>query len=272
MGRQHQRPSHVQLSFLCFLAYLSTTLPLSPLFHYFPVPSLSSPFRVFPHFPSFPSFSHLVKALEKRWGATTPERRVLGIFDPHVALAGFAGGLGRGLVESPFEFVKVRRQVDATWRLQDVYRGSSMTLLRNSFLFSSFVTYIDLSKQLVEGGLSPFWTGAFAANLAWLTVWPLDVVKSQAQSGRFEGKSMSFLLCEAWRSGAMFRGIAPGLARSFIANGTSMVVYKKVMAAVGRCPRIYEQVRVHRFSWSLCPYNLSECSRQERSGGELEDG
>ncbi len=36
-----------------------------------------------------------------------PPARLLGVLDPHIVLAGFAGGLGRGLVESPFEFVKV---------------------------------------------------------------------------------------------------------------------------------------------------------------------
>ncbi len=33
--------------------------------------------------------------------------RWLGVVDPHVVAAGFAGGLSRGLVESPFEFIKV---------------------------------------------------------------------------------------------------------------------------------------------------------------------
>jgi hypothetical protein len=52
----------------------------------------------------------LAKVHEIR-GETKKEDRILGIFDPHVVFAGFAGGLGRGLVEGPFEYIKVRRQV-----------------------------------------------------------------------------------------------------------------------------------------------------------------
>ena len=37
--------------------------------------------------------------------------------------------------------------------------GSGATIFRNAFLFGSFVTYMDLSKQIVPGGLSPFMTG-----------------------------------------------------------------------------------------------------------------
>jgi hypothetical protein len=43
-----------------------------------------------------------------RGTSPSPPRRMLGFLDPDVAVAGFAGGLSRGLVESPFEFVKVR--------------------------------------------------------------------------------------------------------------------------------------------------------------------
>ena len=66
------------------------------------------------------------------------------------------GGFGRGLAEGPFEYIKVRRQVEGTWRFREVFQGSGVTMLRNAFLFSSFVVYIDLSKQIVPGGLGPF--------------------------------------------------------------------------------------------------------------------
>ena len=105
----------------------------------------------------------------------------VGIFDPQVVAAGFMGGVGRGVVEAPFELVKVRRQLAQEWSLAALLEGARATMLRNAFLFSSFVVYIDLSKQLFEGGLSPFWTGALCSNLAWFTFWPLDVAKSQTQ-------------------------------------------------------------------------------------------
>ena len=77
-------------------------------------------------------------------------------------------------------------------------------------------------------GLTPFAKGAICANLAWLTVWPADVIKTQRQSGNYEGKSTLQLLQTNVRSGKLFRGILPGLVRSTVANGSSMVIYEKV--------------------------------------------
>jgi len=162
-------------------------------------------------------------------GATKPEQRWLGVFDPQVIFAGVFGGISRGLVEGPFEYIKVRRQVLASWKFTEVFKGCGATVFRNSFLFSFFMLYVDLQKQIIgNGGLSPFWKGAICANLAWATVWPLDVVKSQLQSGNYAGKSYKMLLVDIWTTGKLFKGIVPGLARSFIANGISMMVYNEV--------------------------------------------
>jgi hypothetical protein len=121
----------------------------------------------------------------------------------------------------------IYRQVEKPWQASEVLSGTGATIFRNSFLFGSFVIYMDISKQIVPGGiyiytylyvyiyihiyihiyisiyiymyiyiytyiymyiythiyiyigLSPFLTGAICSNLAWLTIWPLDVVKTQ---------------------------------------------------------------------------------------------
>jgi len=155
------------------------------------------------------------------------ERVFFGALDPHVVAAGFVGGLGRGVVESPFEYAKVRRQVETPWRLRDVYRGSGITITRNSFLFACFAINIDLLKHVV-GPVSPFWVGAICANAAWFTIWPLDVVKSRRQSGLYEGVPVRVLLRDVARSGALYRGLLPGLLRSTVANGTGMYMYDVV--------------------------------------------
>ena len=98
-------------------------------------------------------------------------RRIFGIFDAQVVIAGFAGGIGRGLVEGPFEYIKTRRQVQGQWKLRELTNGAGATIFRNSFLFSSFMIYIDLSHQLVPGGLGHFWTGAICANLGEVSLW-----------------------------------------------------------------------------------------------------
>eukprot|EP00457_Paulinella_chromatophora_P013613 gb/GEZN01013938.1/.p1 GENE.gb/GEZN01013938.1/~~gb/GEZN01013938.1/.p1 ORF type:complete len:271 (-),score=21.66 gb/GEZN01013938.1/:91-903(-) len=157
----------------------------------------------------------------------TPRFRLFGVIDYQVVLAGFCGGIGRGIVEGPFEFMKVRKQTEQSYRFTQIYKGSSTTVFRNMFLFSSFVLYRDISTQIVPGGLGAFWTGAICANLAWLTIWPLDVVKSQLQSGKYGDKGMFGLLRDVIRTRSMFKGLVPGLVRSTLANGCAMVALKE---------------------------------------------
>ena len=115
--------------------------------------------------------------------------------------------------------------------------------MRNTALFSLFMVYVDLSKQLCNLGyvpsllmdekaqnLSPFAKGAICANLAWLSVWPFDVVKTQQQSGNYGSKTTAELLHDNFQRGRLFRGVLPGLFRSTIANGSSMVLYEYVQA------------------------------------------
>ena len=49
--------------------------------------------------------------LDTRYGKVDKSNYWIGCVNPHVVAAGCAGGIGRGLVEGPFEMVKVRRQV-----------------------------------------------------------------------------------------------------------------------------------------------------------------
>lgn len=156
-----------------------------------------------------------------------------GCIDPQVVAAGFCGGIGRALVESPFEMVKVRRQVRipiVESAFEVLRTGAMATLTRNGFLFSSFVVYMDLARKADTFFVhSPFLLGGICASMAWITVWPLDVVKSRIQSGLYDNKQqMIEILIDVIRSGHIFRGLVPGLTRSFISNGSSMVVYKYV--------------------------------------------
>jgi len=145
-----------------------------------------------------------------------------------VAAAGIAGGVARGLIETPFDVVKVSTQVEHTWTASMLCRGASATIARNAGLMGTFCVYRDVVPPLIPGGLNAFWTGALCSNLAWLTIWPLDVIKSQRQSGNFPGLSSWALLVKAARTGMLLRGLWPGLARSTISSGSSMVAYKRV--------------------------------------------
>ena len=141
-------------------------------------------------------------------------------------------------MEGPFEMVKVRRQVVSAWDYNQLVRGYGVTMFRNSFLFSSFVIYMDIFRQQIEQRydvtVSPFIKAGTCATLAWLTIWPLDVVKTRRQSGKYEGKSLAYLLKDVIRTGDMYKGLSVGMIRGFVANGASMEVYKLVEGMLRR--------------------------------------
>jgi|AntRauTorckE5430_2_1112549.scaffolds.fasta_scaffold03098_1 solute carrier family 25 carnitine/acylcarnitine transporter 20/29 len=179
-----------------------------------------------------------------------PSYKAFNTLDSNVLLAGIAGGIGRAMIEIPTDFLKIRRQVqlDANAKMKfsmlrkNLMDGSIVTFGRNTILFTSFIVYVDLSKQACTAGLipvflcnddstglSPFAKGSICANMAWLSCWPFDVVKTQRQSGNVASDIGAIeLLKDNMRQGKLFRGLAPGLVRSSIANGSSMVVYESV--------------------------------------------
>ena len=89
----------------------------------------------------------------------------------------------------------------AKWSYREALSGLGVTMGRNTGLFSAFVVYMDLLRPYL--GDSPFVYGATCSNLAWLTVWPFDVFKTQRQSGRHPGVSAPALLANAARDGAL---------------------------------------------------------------------
>ncbi len=156
-------------------------------------------------------------------------------FSYQVALAGVAGGVGRALVEAPFQFVAVRQQLNETWRWRDVYQGSSAITVRNAFLFGLFVINLDVASYLAPALSSyAFVKGALCANVAWLAVWPIDVVRARRQSGLYGGASSWDILRQLVASRSLYAGVLPGLARSTIANGVGMWSMSKYVAWMKR--------------------------------------
>ncbi len=58
-----------------------------------------------------------------------------------------------------------------------------------------------------------------------ISIHRLDVIKTRRQSGKYDDKSVAWLLRDIIQKGDMYRGLSLGLLRSFIANGASMEVY-----------------------------------------------
>eukprot|EP00439_Symbiodinium_sp_Y106_P063728 s1308_g9.t3 len=123
-------------------------------------------------------------------------------------LAGAVAGLGRAVVENPFEVLKTQKQ-------------ASLRRAAGTWSWSR--------------SSSSFLTGCIVTSCCWLVAWPLDVIKSQLQSevvgsraaldatgvGRLRG-----LLVRAWQQGRFYRGLPAGLLRACLANGAAMSAHQ----------------------------------------------
>jgi hypothetical protein len=100
----------------------------------------------------------------------------------------------RSVVENPIELIKIRRQTLGSWQFNEtlftVYRSQQLAI---RCLLTNFFIFLDVSgrhvPQLLDGPVAPFFKGGICATLAWWTVWPLEVVKSQIQAASKAGAS-----------------------------------------------------------------------------------
>ena len=147
------------------------------------------------------------------------------------------GGLGastvRAIIETPLEYAKIRRQTQQTWKLQHVYNGFGVTWCRTVGLMCTYFILVDSTRRHYPDGfnrpiLGPFLTSGIAATLAWWIVWPLEYMKSQVQGAYGKDqpvwRRMQLVIRERGGFFGLYRGIVPGTIRSFLANGTSMIV------------------------------------------------
>ena len=169
----------------------------------------------------------------------TREIPFTGGLEIRVVLGGMASGIARATFETPIDYWKIRRQIFQDWKLQDGLKdlkipGFQVTLMSRLFLLPIFFIYLDKAKPLKtrifgESVVGNIFYGGSCATAAWWTIWPLEYMKSQIQGGYGDPKS-SFQqrLVSIFREKGVFglyRGLGPGSARSFLANGLSMAVF-----------------------------------------------
>lgn len=171
-----------------------------------------------------------------------------------VLTSGLVSSTARALIETPLEFIKVRRQMGYSWmkaptvsqalknpfaEIAHAYQGFGVTWARTWGLMGTFFVMIDNLERHAPNLLSipyigPFLKGGICSTVAWLLVWPFEVIKNQVQAGskQFDNnapvlRQMTNTLASPGGFRGLYRGIGPGLLRSIVANGSSMVVYNE---------------------------------------------
>jgi solute carrier family 25 (mitochondrial carnitine/acylcarnitine transporter), member 20/29 len=171
-----------------------------------------------------------------------------------VLIAAMVASFARATIESPMDFIKLRYQIGKTAmhsssnpliQIRHLYQGYIPTLLRTMGLLGSFFIMVEYSllyiPEVINAPLiGPFFKGGVCATAAWVFAFPFETVKSviQAdQTGKYSSmkdatwKVMREIHRERGIKG-LYRGFGPGASRSFVANGTSMVVYSWFQDAI----------------------------------------
>jgi solute carrier family 25 carnitine/acylcarnitine transporter 20/29 len=148
-----------------------------------------------------------------------------------VVAAGVMASSVRAIIESPFEYAKVKRQTGQSWSLIAAYKGFGTLYFRTVGMLTSFFIFMDTFRR--KSSLFGTKTGQFliagvAASLAWIVIWPLENMKNiiQAESKNVGNTWMEKFHWIIKNHGflGLYRGMLPGVAGVFFRNGASMVV------------------------------------------------
>lgn len=149
-------------------------------------------------------------------------------------VAGAFGGAMRGCLEAPFELVKTRQQLGATWSQRSLFIGMRSACLRTAAVIGTFWLVFEASagwRALLPPLLADFVGGGMCSVIAWALIYPLDTAKSRIQ-GRVEHNqagtgviSELAALRRVYGVASWYRGIQAGLLRAFLANGSGMLAY-----------------------------------------------
>lgn len=152
-----------------------------------------------------------------------------------VVLGGVAAGVARAVMETPLDYWKIRRQIVKKMKYREALTGLQVTVIGRMLLLPIFFIYLEKAhpyRELIfgESAVGTFFFTGLCATGAWWTIWPLEYMKSQIQGG-YGQQNLTLLqrLAGVVRERGVFglyRGLGPGSARSFLANGLSMTVMK----------------------------------------------
>ncbi|ORZ35139.1 putative YMC1-protein of the mitochondrial carrier family [Catenaria anguillulae PL171] len=185
-------------------------------------------------------------------------------------LAGAASGVANSIVSGPVEHIRTRlqvqsgknvqfrgpldcvRQIYAGYGIQGVFKGQAVTVAREFQGYGAyFLTYEYLVQRACKAeGVSrkelPTWKvmtyGALSGYSLWISVFPIDVIKSKLQTDAFDPtnrKYSSALDCfrqtlKAEGIRGLYRGFVPCMLRAAPVNAITFLGFEAAMNVLGR--------------------------------------
>jgi len=148
-----------------------------------------------------------------------------------VVVGGLASSTARAIIETPFEYAKVRGQTRQEWHIRQAYTGFGACWVRCTGLMTSYFMMIDTLRRNTDAfkrKSTQFLASGSCATLAFLIVWPFETLKNQIQAqtkgiGNTWGEKFRFMINKYGYRG-LYRGALPGCMSIFMRNGAAMTV------------------------------------------------
>lgn len=180
----------------------------------------------FASYESFNTFAENIKPLRSHVPLTELEIRVI--------IGGIISGTSRALIECPFEYIKVRKQIGLSWEIKKMYTGFQATWYKAMGLMSTYFIILDYFKRkynVFDSKFKLFFVSGFCSSMGFLVIWPFEIVKNRIQGNDMKDYSISKEIIKSVRKDGvwhgLFRGITPGLISVFIRNGFAMLVMQR---------------------------------------------
>lgn len=134
-------------------------------------------------------------------------------------------GIIGAFIITPFDYLKIQRQIHQKYsyqiiknlKIKQLYRGLTLTILRESFAIPAY--FFTFDYLYYQNNIHPFLAGGIAGINSWLFTYPFDTLKSRRQL--YHNKSIHELI----NMGSIYNGIGITLLRGFIVNGASFYIY-----------------------------------------------
>lgn len=145
-------------------------------------------------------------------------------------LAAFTTGLIEGLVYSPLELIKTKRQAGLPApKWQDFHNGLKLCMMRESLgncvYFGTYKYFRNITADFSKT-YSIICSGALAGCCYWATIFPIDTVRVRVQANGFTVK-------QAINCKQLYKGIYPCLVRAIPVNCVTFWGYEMAMEKLG---------------------------------------
>jgi solute carrier family 25 carnitine/acylcarnitine transporter 20/29 len=180
----------------------------------------------------FAAFESIYTFLDRYQITTKPIPFTAGL-EPRVLLGGLASGTARAIIENPFEYSKVQRQIGQVWQYSNMYQGFRVLWIRSVGLMTSYFVFVDFFRRntnAYKNKYGIFLMNGLCATFGFIVIWPFEVAKNHVQSMQHvtEKQSIKKILAERIKANGFFKGLyrgsLPGLMSVYIRNGVAMIV------------------------------------------------